>query len=517
MKVRENEFFKNATLKICSSLEIGTALHECLLYIQQFIPADRANFHIYHKDTGIMETVAHADRHGGKSISVKVKLSATARKRIEKQRSLRIRVIERLCDDVVTAPLAQAMGVSDKSSVLLDLVLDRTMVGTFSLDGDEKFTQEHVRLLSLIVRPCAIALANSLRFRELMNLKERLADDNRYLREELDEISGKKVIGAEQGLKAVMERVYQVSPLDSPVLLLGQTGTGKEVIASTIHQLSPRRKGPFIRVNCGAIPSTLLDSELFGHEKGSFTGAQSRKRGRIERAHNGTLFLDEIGELTAEAQVRLLRVLQEKEIDRVGGSETIKVNIRIIAATHRNLQKMMDEKNFRADLFFRLRIFPIDMPPLKARKQDIPDLVHYFISRKCKEMNRSLLPVPTLDAMQRLMNYHWPGNIRELENAVERSLILDQGPDLFFKEIGAFDETSLHPNGLTRDEKPQNPMTLDEVMIQHIQSTLALCNGRVAGEKGAARRLNINPSTLRKRMKKLGILSGRATGSQSAN
>ena len=193
MKVRENEFFKNATLKICSSLEIGTALHECLLYIRQFIPADRANFHIYHRDTGIMETVAHADCNGGKSISVKVKLGPTARKRIEKQRSLRIRVIDRLCDDVVTAPLAHAMRVSDKSSVLLDLVLDRTIVGTFSLDGEKKFTKEHVNLLSLIVKPCAIALANSLRYRELMNLKERLADDNQYLREELDEISGKNV------------------------------------------------------------------------------------------------------------------------------------------------------------------------------------------------------------------------------------------------------------------------------------------------------------------------------------
>ena len=323
--------------------------------------------------------------------------------------------------------------------------------------------------------------------------------------------NSKKVIGAEQGLKETMERVYQVSPLDSPVLLLGETGTGKEVIANAIHHFSPRRNGPFIRVNCGAIPSTLLDSELFGHEKGAFTGARSRKRGRIERAHGGTLFLDEIGELTAEAQVRLLRVLQEKEIDRVGGDETIKVNIRIIAATHRNLQKMLDEKTFRADLFFRLRIFPIDMPPLRTRKQDIPDLVQYFISRKCGDMNRNVIPSPTQDAMSRLMSYHWPGNIRELENAVERSLILDQGRHLFFKEIGAFDPTPSYPSEIVNHDSLKKTMTLDEVMIEHIQRTLALCNGRVAGEKGAARLLNINPSTLRKRMKKLGIPSGRVT------
>ncbi|GAB6147403.1 sigma-54 interaction domain-containing protein [Desulfocicer niacini] len=509
MKVDEREFFKNATLKICSSLEIGTALHECLLYICQFIPADITNFHIYHKDTGIMETVAYADCNRGKSISIKVKLGKTARMRVEKQRSLRIRIIDRLGDDLVTAPLAHAAGVADKSSVLLDLVLDRTMVGTFSVAGEKQFTKEHVHLLSLLVKPCAIALANSLRYREIKNLKELLTDDNQYLREELNKISGKKVIGAEEGLKDVMERVYQVSPLDSPVLLTGETGTGKEVIANAIHHLSPRRKGPLIRVNCGAIPSTLLDSELFGHEKGSFTGARSRKRGRIERAQGGTLFLDEIGELTAEAQVRLLRVLQEKEIDRVGGDETIKVNIRIIAATHRDLKKMLDEKKFRADLFFRLRIFPIDIPPLRKRKKDIPDLVRHFILKKCEEMKRGVVPSPTQNAMSRLLNYDWPGNIRELENAVERSLILDQGSNLFFKEIGAFDKTSYQADALTNYNNLKSPIPLDEAMAEYIQKVLALCNGRVSGEKGAAKLLDINPSTLRKRMKKLGILSSR--------
>ena len=203
------------------------------------------------------------------------------------------------------------------------------------------------------------------------------------------------MIGADLGLKSVMEMVHQVAPLESPVLLLGETGTGKEVIANAVHNLSLRKDGPFIRVNCGAIPATLLDSELFGYEKGAFTGAVSQKRGRIERAHGGTLFLDEIGELTLEAQIRLLRVIQVKEIDRIGGTQTIRVNIRIIAATHRNLEKMMEIKKFRADLFFRLRVFPITIPPLREHPEDIPALVHHFIKKKSKEMKRLIVPVPS--------------------------------------------------------------------------------------------------------------------------
>jgi transcriptional regulator with GAF, ATPase, and Fis domain len=265
----------------------------------------------------------------------------------------------------------------------------------------------------------------------------------------------------------------------------------------------------------------LLESELFGYEKGAFTGAVSRKRGRIERAQGGTLFLDEIGELSSQAQVRLLRVLQEKEIDRVGGSETVRVNIRIIAATHRNLETMMGEQKFRADLFFRLRVFPIRIPPLRERATDIPALVRHFILKKSREMKRLHLPSPCPDAMGRLMAYHWPGNIRELENAVERSLILDRSNLLLFKEIG-----SPEPNAIPlsapfnravstesgRGDSPacqQVSLELDQVLIAHIRHVLDLCKGRVEGEKGAAKVLNIHPSTLRKRMKKLNILFGR--------
>ena len=521
MEIDKKDFFREATLKLCSSLEIERALHQCLLYVRRFIPAGQMGFHVYHPETNIVETVAHATPQGGQATSIKVPLSARARQQIEHQRRVRVRLIDRLGDDPITGPVADRLEACDLSAVVMDLVLEKTMLGIFSVfnNGREGFLPEHVHLLSLLDKPCAIALTNSLRFRELKNLKERLADDNRYLQEELNKMAGEQVIGAGQGLKEVMEMVRQVSPLESPVLLLGETGTGKEVMANTIHNLSLRKNGPFIRVNCGAIPASLLDSELFGYEKGAFTGAISRKRGRIERAQGGTLFLDEIGELSAQAQIRLLRVLQEKEIDRVGGSETVRVNIRIIAATHRNLEAMMAQQKFRADLFFRLRVFPILIPPLRERKTDIPELTRHFILKKSREMKRSHIPVPSALAMSRLMNYHWPGNIRELENAVERSLILDRSRVLDFKEIGITEiPSSPGPSGEKPPGEPGNPeqptqptgvLGLDQVVADHICQVLDQCQGRVEGEKGAAMILQVNPSTLRKRMKKLNIPFGR--------
>lgn len=511
MSLDEKDFFREATLRICGSLEVERALHQCLLYIRQFIPAGQMGFHVYHCDVGIVETVAYATPECGKIMSEKIRLDQEGRLQVEKQRSVRVRVIDRLGNDPVTYAVAERMNASDLSGVVQDLVLDRTMLGVFSVfnDGKENFSKEHVHLLSLLNKPCAIALTNSLRYRELKNLKELLADDNRYLQQELNKISGEKVIGAKHGLKGIMKMVHQVAHLESPVLLLGETGTGKEVIANAIYNLSLRKEAPFIKVNCGAIPASLLDSELFGYEKGAFTGAISRKRGRIERAQGGTLFLDEIGELSAEAQIRLLRVIQSKEIDRLGGDETIKIDIRIIAATHRNLEEMMKQKKFRADLFFRLRVFPITIPPLRDRKEDIPDLVSHFILKKAREMKLAMIPSPSSDTMERLMEYHWPGNIRELENAVERSLILDQGKHLFFKEIGAVENGETESDNQSESSGKKDILALDEMMIKHIIHALEICNGRVEGKNGAANLLKVNPSTLRKRMKKFGILFGR--------
>ncbi len=509
--IDDNDFFREATLRICGSLEIEKALRACLLYLREFIPVGSMNFHMYHRDLGIVETVARATPEKGQPLSLRTPLSARARNRIETQRSIRVRLISRLGDDAVTRPVARQLAALDRSAIVMDLVVEKTFLGILSVfdDGERPFTSDHSRLLGLLNEPFAIAFANSHRYRELQKLRDLLADDNRYFQDELRRLAGEEIIGADFGLREAMDGVRRVAPLDSPVLLLGETGTGKEVIANAIHNSSSRRKAPFIKVNCGAIPPTLIDSELFGHEKGAFTGALSQKRGRIERAHGGTLFLDEIGELPPEAQVRLLRVLQEKEIDRIGGAEPVAVDIRIIAATHRDLEKRIARGRFREDLYFRIKVFPIAIPPLRRRRADIPDLLQHFIRKKSREMKLGTVPTLAPGVIDRLMAYPWPGNVRELENAVERALILNQQGPLLFGDIGAGkissgDAPCPPPGG--GDAAPQS---LDAVMAAHIRRVLESCNGRVEGDHGAAKHLDIHPSTLRKRMKKLGIPFGR--------
>jgi transcriptional regulator with GAF, ATPase, and Fis domain len=290
------------------------------------------------------------------------------------------------------------------------------------------------------------------------------------------------------------------------VVLLGETGAGKEMVANAIHHTSLRRGGPFVKVNCGAIPDGLMDSELFGHEKGAFTGAIAQTRGRFERAEGGTLFFDEIGELPLQAQVRLLRVLQYKEIERVGGTKMIPVDVRIIAATHRYMEELVQTGMIREDLWFRLNVFPILIPPLRHRKEDIPALVYHFIKKKSKDFK--IYPVPSVSAeeIERLKAYHWPGNVRELENLVERELIHKRGKGkggpLTFRHfiMAAKPVGSDLPH-----EMATNSMTLDEAMTQHIRRALQRTNGKISGVRGAAQLLGINANTLRSRMKKLGI------------
>jgi transcriptional regulator with GAF, ATPase, and Fis domain len=297
-----------------------------------------------------------------------------------------------------------------------------------------------------------------------------------------------------------MEMVRQVAPLNNSVLLLGETGTGKEVIANAIHFGSLRRDGPLIKVNCGAIPESLIDSELFGHEKGAFTGAVTEKRGRFERADGGTIFLDEIGELPLQAQVRLLRVLQNREIERVGGSRPIPVDIRVIAATHRNLENMISENRFREDLWFRLNAFPIILPPLRQRREDIPALTRHFVARKSLELGIAMPPAIAPGALQRLMGYVWPGNARELENVVERELIRHKSGQLLFDAVITSEVKSEYSAS-----QESAPLRLDEVMALHISKILKITKGKIHGPGGAAEMLGLEPNTLRARMDKLGI------------
>jgi transcriptional regulator with PAS, ATPase and Fis domain len=292
-------------------------------------------------------------------------------------------------------------------------------------------------------------------------------------------------------------------------IFLGMTslaGVGKEIIANALHSLSRRKNGPFIQVNCGAIPETLIDSELFGHEKGAFTGAISQKRGCFERAGGGTIFLDEVGELPLQAQVRMLRVLQDKNIHRVGGTGQIKVDIRIIAATHQNLHEMVKKRLFRDDLWFRLNVFPIAIPPLRNRKEDIPALVDHFVEKKSKELQMPLLPRLAPGAMAPLMAYAWPGNVRELENVIERVLILSKGRPLTFDNIVWPDDNEEHGRLIPQKD---DFSSLDNAVSKHIQQALEMTKGKIHGSAGAAQLLGINPSTLRHRMRKLRIPHGR--------
>jgi transcriptional regulator with GAF, ATPase, and Fis domain len=511
--VDEKDFFREATLRICGSLEIEKALWNCLMYIRQYIPADMIFMIVYDPGTGSGDVFVRADLQSGQLVSIKVMVPKEVQNSIDDIIRNADRIppiivsdhvsehpILRLISPIAENPNAAFMAIGPKP--------EWNLFGGICIGNHAgvKYTDEHVQLFSLLNEPFAIAFSNYIRYREVLRLKDILADDNRYLQDELRQQIGEEIVGANFGLKQVMEMVRQVAPLTSPVLLLGDTGTGKEVIATAIHNLSLRRNGPFIKVNCGAIPESLMDSELFGHEKGAFTGALFQKRGRFERAHGGTIFLDEIGELTPGAQIRMLRVIQEKEIERVGGTETHQVDIRVIAATHRNLEVMLTEGKFREDLYFRLKVFPVLIPPLRKRRADIPALVQHFMMKKARELGLVEIPTLAVGVIDKLMNYSWPGNVRELQNAVERALILSKGVPLVFDDIG---DTVLNTSTTMPPVNNIEMSALDHVVSNHIRRTLDATGGQVDGKEGAAKLLKMNSSTLRSKMRKLGIPFGR--------
>lgn len=507
MNVDEKEFFREFTLRICSSLELEKALWNCFNYVSTIMPADELSLIVFDPDIGIIENVARADREGGVSLAVKTAVPPEIRQKIKDIAGHhKVKILDDTSQDGFVWRIARDLGGPMGSIMMTRLKIEGYLIGSLAVCAVEKnrFTPDHARLWEMTNEPAAIALVNSQRFRQLLELKEVLADDNRFLRNELRQVSAGNIIGAGGGLKQVMERIAQVAPLDSPVVLLGETGVGKEVVANEIHNLSLRKDGPFIKVNCGAIPDTLIDSELFGHEKGAFTGAVAQKRGRFERADTGTIFLDEIGELPLPAQTRLLRVLQNHEIERVGGERAVPLNIRVIAATHRNLAEMVAAGRFREDLWFRLNVFPIRIPPLRDRREDLPALVRHFIHSKSGALGIKTVPALDHGAMDRLMAYDWPGNIRELENAVERALIENQGHGglLRFNEYSA--PAGQH-QAVSFSDPLQKILPMDQVIAMHIQRALAQARGKIHGPGGAAELLGVKPTTLRSRMQRLNI------------
>ena len=419
--------------------------------------------------------------------------------------------------------IAAAEGV--KLSCIIPLVNHGRVLGRLSISRrtETSFTPDEVEFLSQISGQIAIAVENALAYREISELKDKLAQEKLYLEEEIrSEMNFEQIIGNSSALKHVLQLVETVAPSDSTVLLLGETGTGKELIARAIHDRSQRKDRTLVKLNCAAIPTGLLESELFGHEKGAFTGAISQKIGRLELADKGTLFLDEVGDIPVEIQPKLLRALQEREFERLGSTHTRRVNVRLVAATNRDLEKMIAAREFRQDLFYRLNVFPIRIPPLRERREDIPLLVSYFVQRLAKQMQKKIEAIPTA-VMKGLTAWEWPGNIRELENFIERAVILTRGKSL---EAPLAELRKLNRDEPTHPAAQQTHEDIARIVKETINAlsnkksvpdehvkqqrdeivrALTESKGRVGGADGAAARMGMNRTTLLSRMKKLGI------------
>jgi formate hydrogenlyase transcriptional activator len=405
-----------------------------------------------------------------------------------------------------------------KSFCFLPLISRNRAIGTlvFGRFRDDAFSQADIDFLGQVANQIALAVANALAYREIRELKEQLSKEKLYLEDEIrTEMNFIQIVGSSLSLRRALKRVETVAPTDSTVLIYGETGTGKELIARGIHDLSPRRSKPFVKLNCAAIPTGLLESELFGHEKGAFTGAIAQRIGRFEVADGGTIFLDEIGEIPLELQTKLLRVLQEREFERLGSSRTLRTDARLIAATNRDLEAMVSEQKFRSDLFFRLDVFPVHVPALRERDGDIPPLVRHFTQQFSRRMNKSIETIPSA-AMDALCRYHWPGNIRELQNVIERAVIISTGPALSVDVADLKFHNTSHPEASHQEQRPVAAKSetsgalhniLEETERQQILQALKQSNWVVAGPHGAAARLGMNRSTLQLRIRKLAISS----------
>ena len=491
---------------------IGGVIDDTLRQLIEFVRVERATLAELEPD-GVSTRVTHSVSRLGLPTFPTGTLSADVpwiwRRVIRERKPLIIsRVADLPPEAMADAEVLRRHGV--RSAAVWPIVAGDRVLGSFAFGF---ITREHawpdltldwIALVSEVLAGALVRRENERALRttlaEVNALRERLAAENEYLREHAFAAEGfEDIVGESAPLRSVLFQAEQVAQTDSTVLLLGETGTGKELIAKAIHAKSSRRDHALVTVNCAALPPTLVESELFGHEKGAFTGALSRKIGRFELADRSTLFLDEVGELPLALQAKLLRVLQEGEFERVGSSVTHKADVRLIAASNRDLSAATREGTFRADLYYRLRVFPITVPPLRARREDIPLLVWHFLGHLSRTLGKKVdrVQAPT---MQRLVEYDWPGNIRELRNVLERGVILSRGSTLFLEELGEASRTAqaAAPGAGTA-------RTLEDVEREHIRRVLESCDGRVRGKGNAASLLGLNASTLYSRMKKLGI------------
>ena len=381
------------------------------------------------------------------------------------------------------------------------LIFKEELLGVLAMFSQRIIHEDDFDRLGTVALQAAIAVKNAQLYEAVERMKSRLNAENIYLQQEIDlHHDWSEIVGQSRALKNTLKLVSQVAPTDACVLIQGETGTGKELIARAIHTLSDRKDRAFVKLNCAAIPTGLLESELFGHEKGAFTGAIAQKLGRFELAHQGTIFLDEVSEIPLELQSKLLRILQEQEFERLGSTRTVRADARLLAATNRNLEQMVTDGEFRSDLYYRLKVFPIVVPPLRERSEDIPMLVRYFTQRYAQQMKKSVTNIAT-ETMTTLCRYTWPGNVRELENLMERSVILSSGPNL---EVPLGELKS-------RNNPTSILNTLAETERGHIIRALEACNWMVGGPSGAAMKLGMKRTTLQSRMQKLGISQPKAS------
>jgi formate hydrogenlyase transcriptional activator len=484
--------------QVVTQLDINELFRSASASIRKYFANDFTGFWLIDKHSNQLEC-AVLDFPGGKGFLADIPVREVTDQEVEKMRTrtaeiwsqqdidkLRPAVLERLKAESIAAMAVVPLGTSNGPLGLMSMGSKRP----------NNFGQEDLDILSQISAQISLALDNALAYGRLSASKNRLEDERLYLESEIRaEYNFEDLVGKSPALRKVLEQIEIVAPTGSTVLLRGETGTGKELIARAVHSLSPRRDRTFVRLNCAAIPSGLVESELFGHEKGAFTGALMQKRGRFELADQGTLFLDEIGDISLELQPKLLRALQEQEFERLGSNKTIHVDVRLIAATHRDLPAMIHNHQFREDLFYRLNVFPIEIPPLRDRREDIPLLVHYFVSQLSRRMQKRIksIPAPAMDA---LTNAPWPGNVRELENFIERAVILSQG-DVLNVPIVELKKSSL------RNAAPVS--TFHEAERQAIIDALKAAAGRLSGAGGAAERLGLKRTTLQNKMRRLSI------------
>ena len=485
---------------LLSNLEIGTLLSAVSAAIRQVVPHDFASLALHDPGTDQFQ-LQLLDAAYGKDLVTKEILVPTEGSPLEWVFRTRESLVLAKLDSgrFKHESLQHFLAAGLKSACWLPLVSRDRVLGVLAVASrrEAAFTEKDAYALGQIASRVGIAVDNALAFRQIAELRDRLNQEKSYLEEELHtNNSFGEIVGKTARLKSVLKLVETVAPTDATVLILGETGTGKELIARAIHQLSARRERTFVKLNCAAIPSGLLESELFGHEKGAFTGAITQKIGRLELAHKGTLFLDEVGDLPLELQPKLLRALQEKEFERLGSTRTIPVDVRLVVATNRDLGKMVAERQFRSDLYYRLKVFPITTPPLRERAEDIPVLVRHFVDKHARRMNRQIETIPS-EVMQGFTRWHWPGNVRELENFIERAVILSPGSVL----RAPLTELQAPEEEVKAAEKP----TLAAAEREHILRVIRETDGVLGGPHGAAARLGLKRTTLITKMKKLGI------------